>query len=522
MPHTTSKETSITERRPTKTPTDQPRPKKQQHRRESECKIYISSLPKEITEATLKELCQLVSEDCYRSLVSLKIVTDSYARCVGYAFLVFSNKEAATQARKQIPQIRPSYKTGMARVSRQQTKFDREFHKAMDPTNSNVYISNIPRSWSGEDLSRHCSPYGEIVQTRVLTRGGVSRGIGFVQFKEPGQALDAIHSLDGAQVPGSDRRLPSLSAKLADTPAQRKLRQQRFDSRFAAIAQGPPEDYQAPPPPGHLSQGASQGREGQPDMPQHRQQHRNGQGRGGVSGPRRTHTHGASANHYQAFKRTQSQPDPAVHTHLMGVGAHGAHNGQHGVMAGPVDMREVYLQHLGPDYALGAYQQLGHMPAPHTLFPQANVGNHSPGAPLQHAPVVQMRPHPQPAAGSMMPVSGVQAYPMFHQAYTFNGAVEPSVHDTGMSQGVGGFGAIVHPGQSLHPGSQSLQFRVEAEEIDDCDVDLEGGDTADASAGRLSQGPAPSGDAPWSSDGRQKPTGGESGALFGASRAPWE
>ena len=81
-----------------------------------------------------------------------------------------------------------------------------------------LYVGNLPWATKAEDLQEICSPYGEVISTRVITdrETGRSRGFGFVEVAE-GDAEGMIAALNGTEVGG--RVLTVNEAKLReDTP----------------------------------------------------------------------------------------------------------------------------------------------------------------------------------------------------------------------------------------------------------------------------------------------------------------
>ena len=72
------------------------------------------------------------------------------------------------------------------------------------PPGSNLFVYNIPDSYTDDDLPPLFSPYGSVVSVKVyrdkLT--GVSRGFGFVSYADSASAERAIQALNGMQVNG--------------------------------------------------------------------------------------------------------------------------------------------------------------------------------------------------------------------------------------------------------------------------------------------------------------------------------
>lgn len=69
-----------------------------------------------------------------------------------------------------------------------------------DIKETNLYIQNIPRSYSLDQLEDIFSSYGNIVQKNLLKDKvtGLPRGVGFVRFDKKCQAESAISAMNGA------------------------------------------------------------------------------------------------------------------------------------------------------------------------------------------------------------------------------------------------------------------------------------------------------------------------------------
>ena len=72
------------------------------------------------------------------------------------------------------------------------------------PPGSNLFVYNIPDSYTDDDLLPLFSPYGGIVSVRVYRdkMTGVSRGFGFVSYGDSAAAERAIQALNGMQING--------------------------------------------------------------------------------------------------------------------------------------------------------------------------------------------------------------------------------------------------------------------------------------------------------------------------------
>lgn len=69
---------------------------------------------------------------------------------------------------------------------------------------TNLYVGNLTFTTSSSDLERMFSPYGAVSRANVVTdrETGRSRGFGFVEMDNDGEAQSAIDGLNGKDVGG--------------------------------------------------------------------------------------------------------------------------------------------------------------------------------------------------------------------------------------------------------------------------------------------------------------------------------
>jgi cold-inducible RNA-binding protein len=67
-----------------------------------------------------------------------------------------------------------------------------------------LYVGNLPYSTSEEDLRNLFSQYGNVESVAVITdrETGRSKGFGFVEFADDGEARNAIQGLSGQDFGG--------------------------------------------------------------------------------------------------------------------------------------------------------------------------------------------------------------------------------------------------------------------------------------------------------------------------------
>jgi RNA recognition motif-containing protein len=84
-----------------------------------------------------------------------------------------------------------------------------EMHAARNGSLKKLYVGNLPFSTTEEELREIFEQHGSTVSVRVITdrETGRSRGFGFVEFAEDGNAEKALQALDGFDMGGRSLRV---------------------------------------------------------------------------------------------------------------------------------------------------------------------------------------------------------------------------------------------------------------------------------------------------------------------------
>ena len=77
----------------------------------------------------------------------------------------------------------------------------------------NIYVGNLPYTFTSSDLENVFTPYGEVSSAQVIMdrATGRSRGFGFIEMDDDAAGREAIEKLDGSDLDG--RRLTVNEAR---------------------------------------------------------------------------------------------------------------------------------------------------------------------------------------------------------------------------------------------------------------------------------------------------------------------
>ncbi|EGD77588.1 hypothetical protein PTSG_08685 [Salpingoeca rosetta] len=163
--------------------------------------LIINYLPPSVTESDLRELFKP-----FGTIKAIKIMTDRYThKSLGYGFVEFETAEEAARAIQAMngrQYMNKRLKVSIARPS------------SSSITGANLYIKNLPRTITEDQLRAIFNPFGEIISARLLYDGDVPKGIAFVRFDKRACAERAVAELNNT-VPANCSQ--PIAVKFADT-----------------------------------------------------------------------------------------------------------------------------------------------------------------------------------------------------------------------------------------------------------------------------------------------------------------
>uniref|UniRef100_A0A914YM76 Protein alan shepard n=1 Tax=Panagrolaimus superbus TaxID=310955 RepID=A0A914YM76_9BILA len=171
----------------------------------SDTNLYIRGLEPEMTDDELRKICEP-----YGKIVSTKAIMDKATnQCKGYGFVDFDTAEAALDAVKSLTE--KGIQAQMAKLFQQQEQ---------DPTN--LYIANLPLSYTENMLEELLQSEGDVISTRILRNSDASsRGVGFARMDSKECCDKIIAKFNGKQL---EENTDPLLVKFADSARKTKPR----------------------------------------------------------------------------------------------------------------------------------------------------------------------------------------------------------------------------------------------------------------------------------------------------------
>ena len=120
------------------------------YRNKTENNIFVKKISKEVTA---KEFHEYFSK--YGTIISAKLVEDDEGESMGYGFVLYNSIEGAQNAIKECHD--KEWKGKKLYVGQFQKNRPKQ-----PPKYNNIYVRNIPKDWTDEDIKNYFSAYGEI------------------------------------------------------------------------------------------------------------------------------------------------------------------------------------------------------------------------------------------------------------------------------------------------------------------------------------------------------------------------
>lgn len=153
--------------------------------------LIINYLPQQMTDEEFQELFKKFGEMKSCKIVRNKNTGASY----GFGFVDFETHEQAIAAIEGLnghELDNKKIKVAFARPA------------GRDIKQANLYVKNVPATWTEDDLRKIFEPYGKIIQVRVP---GNNRNIAFVLYDLRKQAQDALDAINGKTLDGCEQPL---------------------------------------------------------------------------------------------------------------------------------------------------------------------------------------------------------------------------------------------------------------------------------------------------------------------------
>lgn len=191
--------------------------------------LYVANLPTDVTEAKLHALFSQL----YKTVRTVKVILDPATGLPrGYGFVKFASQEERDRALIecqslqmggkilkvspiQLPQVAPEFPLQQAGQAQHQPQPQPQYTDATDPKNTTIYVGNLHKNATEEEVMRVFSPCGTVSSIRILP----GKCCCFVNFANKASA-EAAFSLNGLAIGPQRVKLSWGKAPTRSVPQQ--------------------------------------------------------------------------------------------------------------------------------------------------------------------------------------------------------------------------------------------------------------------------------------------------------------
>ncbi|KAF2771424.1 hypothetical protein EJ03DRAFT_268697 [Teratosphaeria nubilosa] len=184
-----------------------------------ETNVYIRGLLPETTDEMLETWGQRFGD-----IKSSKSIIDlNTGLCKGFGFVKYHNYEDAENCIRGFHYL--GYEVSFARES-----FYSKLKTFSDEGNTNLYVSNLPKSMNEHELAQLFAPH-KVCSSRILRdKNGHGRGVGFARFESRDACEEVIKTFNNHTINANGEEL-QIQIRFADTQEQKALKQQTQAAR---------------------------------------------------------------------------------------------------------------------------------------------------------------------------------------------------------------------------------------------------------------------------------------------------
>ncbi|KAI6794254.1 RNA-binding domain-containing protein [Hortaea werneckii] len=184
-----------------------------------ETNVYIRGLLPETTDDMLEAWGSRFGD-----IKSSKSIIDlNTGLCKGFGFVKYHNYEDAENCIRGFHYL--GYEVSFARES-----FYSKLKAFADEGNTNLYVSNLPKSMNEHELGQLFAPH-KVASSRILRdKNGNGRGVGFARFETRNACEEVIKTFSNHTIKANGEEL-QIQIRYADTQEQKSLKQQTQAAR---------------------------------------------------------------------------------------------------------------------------------------------------------------------------------------------------------------------------------------------------------------------------------------------------
>ena len=156
--------------------------------------LYFKGIPQKITTREVYEYFMKFGD-----ISSCKMTEDDNGNHYGYGYITYYNSDDAQKALENTKD-KKIFDSNIFEISYFQKRNERLINSA-EINKQKIYISNLPKNYTTENLSQLCKEYGEVKSCNIFI-DNLGKNFGIIQFSSENEAKDVVTKLDGKEIEG--------------------------------------------------------------------------------------------------------------------------------------------------------------------------------------------------------------------------------------------------------------------------------------------------------------------------------
>ena len=135
----------------------------------------------------------------FGNISSCKMTEDDLGNHYGYGYVTYYNSDDAQKALENT-KGKKIFDSNVIEISYFQKRNERLMNSA-EINKQKIYISNLPKNYTTENLNKLCHEYGEVQSCNIFI-DNLGKNFGIIQFSSENEAKDVVNKLDGKEIEG--------------------------------------------------------------------------------------------------------------------------------------------------------------------------------------------------------------------------------------------------------------------------------------------------------------------------------
>ena len=156
--------------------------------------LFFKGIPKSTSPREVYEYFMQFGD-----ISSCKMTEDDLGNHYGYGYITYYNSDDAQKALEDTKD-KKIFDSNIIEISYFQKRNERLINSS-EINKQKIYISNLPKNYTTENLNKLCKEYGEVKSCNIFI-DNLGKNFGIIQFSSESEAKDVVEKLDGKEIEG--------------------------------------------------------------------------------------------------------------------------------------------------------------------------------------------------------------------------------------------------------------------------------------------------------------------------------